>query len=227
MRLSSSWISDLCCRIVQHSQYNSRNVDFDFALLRLQNGLNLPTMSNVRPACLPTANPIDNEDVSKLKSTSRIVVFNHIILTGHHLRLGDPDLRRQPAHSAAEGTYNCFFIPIFQCLILSDITSGHGPSGVAEHVQQRPGLRRQDHQPDVLRGHLAGRRKGLVSGGPTSLANRYYRRLIKLIMPSQGRLRRPRRHPERRQPLRGGRRHVLGRGLRRPEQARRIRKDHL
>ena len=46
-------------RIIEHPDYlvNDLNIpSFDFSLLKLSNGFNLPAMPHASPACLPTAN---------------------------------------------------------------------------------------------------------------------------------------------------------------------------
>ena len=44
------------CRKIEHKKYNSQTVNFDFALLQMRNGFDLPNIPNVSPACLPSAN---------------------------------------------------------------------------------------------------------------------------------------------------------------------------
>ena len=52
-------------RIVDHPNYGSC-CDYDFSLLQLQNGFNLPSLSNVEPACLPSIATPSNVDVNNL-----------------------------------------------------------------------------------------------------------------------------------------------------------------
>jgi len=48
-------------KIIEHPNYSGLN--YDFALLRMRNGFNLPTISNVAPACLPSASTPSNVNV--------------------------------------------------------------------------------------------------------------------------------------------------------------------
>ena len=60
--------------IIDHPNYGSC-CNFDFSLLRMRNGFDLPSISNVAPACLPTIAKPENVDV-----TIRYV----IVVTMHH-----------------------------------------------------------------------------------------------------------------------------------------------
>ena len=59
----SNWIIFDSCRKFEHKKYsggwansNTYTVDFDFALLQLKNGFDIPNIPNVSPACLPSMN---------------------------------------------------------------------------------------------------------------------------------------------------------------------------
>ena len=42
------------CRKLQHGNYAAATKGYDFSLLQLYNGFNLPNLPNVKTACLPT-----------------------------------------------------------------------------------------------------------------------------------------------------------------------------
>lgn len=50
-------------RIFAHPDYSSSGPSYDFSLLRMKNGFNLPSISNAAPACLPTIARPQNVDV--------------------------------------------------------------------------------------------------------------------------------------------------------------------
>ena len=54
-----------CSRKIEHPGYWEDPLDFnyDFALLQMQNGFDLPNIPNVAPACLPTGSTPSNVDV--------------------------------------------------------------------------------------------------------------------------------------------------------------------
>ena len=52
-----------CSRKIEHPSYPGRKVDYDYALLQMQNGFDLPNIPNVAPACLPTGITPSNVDV--------------------------------------------------------------------------------------------------------------------------------------------------------------------
>ena len=59
----SNWMIFDSCRKFEHKKYsggwansNTYTVDYDFALLKLTNGFDIPNIPNVSPACLPSMN---------------------------------------------------------------------------------------------------------------------------------------------------------------------------
>ena len=65
-------------RIIEHPNYSGLSLNYDVALLRMRNGFNLPTISNVAPACLPSASTPSNVNVSILYGT----IFYHVCVVG-------------------------------------------------------------------------------------------------------------------------------------------------
>ena len=51
-------------RIFNHPNYDGSGPNYDFSLLRMKNGFNLPAIANVAPACLPSIATPQNVDVS-------------------------------------------------------------------------------------------------------------------------------------------------------------------
>ena len=52
-------------RKIEHDKYNNRRIEYDFALLRMLRGFDLPNIPNVAPACLPTGSRPTDVDVRK------------------------------------------------------------------------------------------------------------------------------------------------------------------
>ena len=52
-----------CFRKIEHPSYAWPKIDYDYALLQMQNGFDLPNIPNVAPACLPTGSTPSNVDV--------------------------------------------------------------------------------------------------------------------------------------------------------------------
>ena len=57
------------CRKLEHWKYNRQKVNFDFALLQMTHGFDIPSIPNVSPACLP-----------KNKSPAKVEASGHGIL---------------------------------------------------------------------------------------------------------------------------------------------------
>ena len=51
-------------RQVVHPEWNPDSLHYDFALLKLETGLNLPEYPEIRPICWPTMPPQPDTDVS-------------------------------------------------------------------------------------------------------------------------------------------------------------------
>ena len=49
---------------IEHPSYSNATGNYDFALLKLEIGFNLPMIPFVSPACLPSADSPENVDVS-------------------------------------------------------------------------------------------------------------------------------------------------------------------
>ena len=52
-------------RKIEHPNYRSWQINYDYALLQMQNGFDLPNIPNVAPACLPTGNTPSNVEVRR------------------------------------------------------------------------------------------------------------------------------------------------------------------
>ena len=56
-------------RKIEHPSNNNGGVNYDFALLKMKKGFNLPNIPNVAPACLP----------SRSSTPSNVDVRNYIV----------------------------------------------------------------------------------------------------------------------------------------------------
>ena len=53
----------MLCRKIEHPNYDKIAVNYDFSLLKMKDGFDLPNIPFASPACLPTASVPDGADV--------------------------------------------------------------------------------------------------------------------------------------------------------------------